>query len=48
VRYDPTPIHRALWRVATRCSVVRQDAAGDGYFYGPQLTAQSIRREQSA
>jgi omega-6 fatty acid desaturase (delta-12 desaturase) len=37
VRYDPTPIHRALWRVASRCSVVRQEAAGDGYFYEPQL-----------
>jgi omega-6 fatty acid desaturase (delta-12 desaturase) len=38
VRYDPTPIHRARWRVATRCSVVRQEVAGAGYFYGPQLT----------
>ncbi|MFM7086201.1 MAG: fatty acid desaturase [Cyanobium sp.] len=36
VRYDPTPIHRALWRVATRCAVVRREPAGEGYFYGPQ------------
>jgi omega-6 fatty acid desaturase (delta-12 desaturase) len=33
VRHDPTPIHRALWRVATRCSVVRQHTPGAGYFY---------------
>ena len=36
VRYDPTPIHRALWRVASRCAVVRQDTAGAGFFYQPQ------------
>jgi omega-6 fatty acid desaturase (delta-12 desaturase) len=46
VRYDATPIHRALWRVATRCSVVRQEA-GEGFFYEPQLTAPCTRREQS-
>ena len=33
VRYDPTPIHRALWRVATRCSVVHQAIPGGGFFY---------------
>jgi len=33
VRHDPTPVHRALWRVATRCSVVRQQAPGSGFFY---------------
>lgn len=33
VRHDPTPIHRALWRVATRCSVVRQLTPGGGFFY---------------
>jgi hypothetical protein len=37
VRYDPTPLHRALWRVASRCSVVRQEAGGNEYFYEPQL-----------
>lgn len=37
VRHDPTPIHRALWRVATRCSVVRQLAPGGGFFYQPPL-----------
>jgi omega-6 fatty acid desaturase (delta-12 desaturase) len=36
VRYDPTPIHRALWRVATRCAVVQQESAGGGFFYQPQ------------
>jgi omega-6 fatty acid desaturase (delta-12 desaturase) len=34
VLYDPTPIHRALWRVASRCTVVDQAVAGGGYFYG--------------
>lgn len=34
VRHDPTPIHRALWRVATRCAVVRERVPGEGYFYG--------------
>jgi omega-6 fatty acid desaturase (delta-12 desaturase) len=33
VRQDPTPIHQALWRVASRCSVVRQEIPGEGYFY---------------
>lgn len=37
VRHDPTPIHRALWRVATRCAVVRQLAPGGGFFYQPPL-----------
>ena len=37
VRYDPTPIHRALWRVATRCTVVSQRGIDGGFFY------QSIR-----
>ena len=35
VRYDPTPIHLALWRVASRCAVVRQERPGDGFFYEP-------------
>ncbi len=33
VRYDSTPIHRALWRIATRCNVVSQRRGVDGYFY---------------
>ena len=32
VRYDPTPIHQALWRVASRCGAVRQSSV-DGAFY---------------
>lgn len=32
VRYDSTPIHKALWRVATRCAAVRQSSV-DGAFY---------------
>ncbi|MFO7628455.1 MAG: fatty acid desaturase [Prochlorococcaceae cyanobacterium] len=33
VRYDPTPIHKALWRVASRCGVVSQDAASGNFYY---------------
>jgi len=33
VRYDSTPIHRALWRVATRCAVVSQRGIDGGFFY---------------
>ncbi|MFM2159076.1 MAG: hypothetical protein RLZZ124_1550 [Cyanobacteriota bacterium] len=32
VRVDKTPIHKALWRVATRCGAVRRSPA-DGAFY---------------
>lgn len=37
VRVDPTPIHRALWRVASRCAVVRQRDVGGGFFYQDPL-----------
>jgi fatty acid desaturase len=33
VRHDPTPIHRALWRVATRCAVVGERAGSGGFYY---------------
>ena len=33
VLYDPTPIHKALWRIATRCNVVSQRGGIGGYFY---------------
>lgn len=33
VRYDATPIHQALWRIASRCSVVHQDVPGGGFYY---------------
>jgi omega-6 fatty acid desaturase (delta-12 desaturase) len=36
VRYDPTPIHKALWRIATRCTVVSQWEGSEGYFYQSQ------------
>ena len=32
VRYDATPIHKALWRIATRCGAVRRNPS-DGAFY---------------
>jgi len=32
VRYDRTPIHRALWRIASRCGAVRRSPL-DGAFY---------------
>ncbi len=41
VRHDPTPIHQALWRVATRCVVVGQAAPGDGYVYESRLPGSS-------
>ncbi|MCP9809426.1 fatty acid desaturase [Cyanobium sp. HWJ4-Hawea] len=41
VRYDPTPIHRALWRVATRCAVVQQPSSGEGFFYQPQPVSEA-------
>jgi omega-6 fatty acid desaturase (delta-12 desaturase) len=47
VRYDPTPIHLALWRVASRCAVVRQEGVGGGFFYERPLTAQAIGHDQS-
>jgi fatty acid desaturase len=33
VRYDSTPIHKALWRIATRCNIVSQRGGIGGYFY---------------
>ena len=33
VRYDSTPIHKALWRIATHCTVVSQRGVVGGYFY---------------
>jgi len=36
VRYDPTPIHKALWRIATQCTVVSQWEGSGGYFYQSQ------------
>ncbi|MEI6358818.1 MAG: fatty acid desaturase [Synechococcus sp. ELA619] len=36
VRHDPTPIHKALWRIATRCTVVSQSEVSGGYFYQSQ------------
>ena len=41
VHQDPTPIHLALWRVASLCAVVRQDAVGGGFFFQPQPEPQS-------
>lgn len=33
VRFDPTPIHRALWRIASGCAVVSQEGSGAGFYY---------------
>ena len=33
VRYDPTPIHLALWRVASRCAVVRERGQSGSFYY---------------
>ena len=40
IRYDPTPIPKALWRIATRCSVVSQRGELGGYFYEPKTSGQ--------
>lgn len=32
IRFDPTPIHRAIWRVGLSCNVVSRNR-GDGAFY---------------
>lgn len=33
VRVDTTPIHKALWRIATRCAAVRKDANNHAFYY---------------
>ncbi|APD47195.1 fatty acid desaturase [Synechococcus sp. CS-602] len=33
VRYDPTPIHLALWRIGRQCSYVTRNPADGGYYY---------------
>ena len=33
VRYDPTPVPQALWRIASRCAVVRQASTAGEFFY---------------
>lgn len=45
VRYDPTPIPQALWRIASRCAVVQRDASTREYVYAnaAQLSAMASR-----
>lgn len=33
VRYDATPIHKALWRVASRCAAVQQCARDEAFYF---------------
>jgi fatty acid desaturase len=33
VRYDHTPIHQALWRIACRCAAVRRCSRDGAYYY---------------
>ena len=35
VRFDPTPIHLALWRVASRCAVVTERKDSGSFYYQP-------------
>ena len=35
MRYDSTPIHRALWRIASRCTVVCQLRPGASFTFMP-------------
>lgn len=30
--YDPTPIHKALWRVSTRCTAVKETSSSEGMY----------------
>jgi fatty acid desaturase len=45
MRYDPTPIPQALWRIASRCAVVQRDNATGEYVYAraAQLSAMTSR-----
>ena len=45
MRYDPTPIPQALWRIASRCAVVQRDDATGEYVYAraAQLSAMASR-----
>ena len=45
-RYNPTPIRRALWEVATECHVVGK--AEDGWQYTDQIPTDDVSREQVA
>ncbi|MEB3354756.1 MAG: fatty acid desaturase [Cyanobacteriota bacterium] len=36
VRFDPTPIHLALWRVASRCAVVSERDSSGSFYYQPE------------
>jgi omega-6 fatty acid desaturase (delta-12 desaturase) len=33
VRVDTTPIHKALWRIATQCAAVRENAKDKAFYY---------------
>ena len=33
IHHDPTPIHRAIWRVALHCSFVAKNRTDGGYYY---------------
>ena len=41
VRFDPTPIHLALWRVATKCAVVSKNSVSGGFFYEAKLSSKN-------
>jgi len=44
VRHDPTPIHRALWRVASHCAVVQRSEQGAFVFQRDQSVGEAQRR----
>jgi hypothetical protein len=39
VRFDPTPIHRALWGIASGCAVVSQEGSGAGFYFQAPVAA---------
>ena len=44
VRVDSTPIHLALWRVASRCTVVHRHPQSGGYLFEPPATPSPTSR----
>ena len=47
VRYDSTPIHQALWRIATTCGAVHQDASDQAFYYRTINSEESQIRSHS-
>lgn len=44
VRYDSTPIHQALWRIASRCGAVSRNPTDGAFYFRSDSTAQGTPR----